>query len=190
LETVMHAVVPSRWDFDPPGGITVTLRRDGHPETEAVRDALARGERSFLLCAEGVAAEPCWVVATDHISLFGDGPLTGPNRDDLGERFPTLTGIYRAPEGSWKRGVVCRVPDWRSATRAEMDFTGAAAMVGSGVEEAVAAGHGGAEVVLLVSCHGLDGTGPGPAPLDELLRSLADGAYDTPCGADRRGGEE
>ncbi len=167
----MLAVVPDGWECDLPGEMTVYRRKGGLPALDAVREALSAGERNFLICAEGVAFEPGWLLANDHIFLFGDNPLTGPNRDDLGSRFPALSGLYRTPEGCWNRGIVCRVPDWRSATRAELEFTGAAALVSSGIEEAVVAGHGGGSVILLVRCHGFDGKVPGSTPLDVLLHS-------------------
>ena len=34
------------------------------------------------------------VVISDHINLFGDNPLVGPNLDALGERFPDMTNAY------------------------------------------------------------------------------------------------
>jgi hypothetical protein len=171
----MHAVVPTEWECNLRGEMTVCRRNSGLPALEEVREALSTGERNFLICAEGVAPEPGWLLATDHISLFGDSPLTGPNRDDLGSRFSSLSGLYRTPYGCWNRGVVCRVPDWRSATRAELLFSGAAALVSSGIEEAVVAGHGGGSVVLLVKCHGFDGRSPGSSPLDALLLSISSG---------------
>jgi hypothetical protein len=172
---VMHAVVPEGWECDLPEDTAVHRYGEGECATAFVRSALSAGERDFLICADGLAAEPGWLLASDHIFLFGDSPLTGPNRDDLGERFPTLTGIYRTPGTGLASGVVCRVPDWRSATRAELDFTGVSAMVSGGVEEAVVAGHGGGRIVLLVRCHGFDGRVPGPSVPESLVQALATG---------------
>jgi len=44
-----------------------------------------------LVDASAVAA------ATDHVNLTWRSPLTGPNDDSVGPRFPSMTGIY-APE--------------------------------------------------------------------------------------------
>lgn len=37
------------------------------------------------------------VVVTDHVNLTWRSPLTGPNDDSVGPRFPSMTGIY-APD--------------------------------------------------------------------------------------------
>lgn len=34
------------------------------------------------------------VVITDHLNLLGESPLTGPNDDELGTRFPDLSSAY------------------------------------------------------------------------------------------------
>ncbi|MCG3172730.1 MAG: Purine nucleoside phosphorylase 1 [Myxococcota bacterium] len=34
------------------------------------------------------------MVISDHINMTGQNPLTGPNLDDLGERFPDMTDLY------------------------------------------------------------------------------------------------
>jgi hypothetical protein len=45
------------------------------------------------------AANPRKVVAvTDHVNLTWRSPLTGPNDDSVGPRFPSMTGIYEAEE--------------------------------------------------------------------------------------------
>ena len=183
----MFAVLPSVWRCDPPGGVDILLREAGQNACEAVRNALSGGERSFLFCADGAADHACWLVATDHISLFGDGPLTGRNRDDLGPRFTSLMGLYAAPEGCWELGVVCRVPDWEAATPAELRFTGASALVSSGVDEAIVAGHGGGRVTLLVKCHGWEGAIPETPPLEVLAQVIREG---TDMLSERNGGGE
>lgn len=164
-------ILPPDWPQAdlPPGAVL-------HPRSGQtiglVREAARAGEL-LVLCADGLAARPGWLVATDHISLFGDSPLVGPNRDDLGPRFPSLVGLYLAPDGPWKLGTVLRVPDWRLATAAELRASGAAAAVSGAVEEAVVAGHAGARVCMLVRCHGGSAWNRSAPPLGELLAALA-----------------
>jgi hypothetical protein len=83
-------------------------------------------------------------------------------------------GIYLAPEGSWKRGVVARVPDWRLATPAELSLLGAVALVSEGIGEAEIAGHGGARVALLVRCHGWNSVNTQDPPLYEAAGAAGD----------------
>lgn len=168
----MLTVLPKRWlrGDSAPGVVTRTAAGDA---CGSLRSALRGGERLFLLCADGAAAEPGWLVATDHISLFGDSPLKGANDDDLGPRFPSLKGIYASPRGSWSRGVALRVPDWRLATPAELAAAGADVAVDAAVDEAIVAGHGGATVLLLVRCHPWGGVFDGEPPLREAAEALA-----------------
>jgi len=184
----MLMVLPSHWGLEEPEGVSVHRRKPGSGSLDAVRDALSAGERLFLLCADGAAEESGWVVATDHIALFGGSPLTGPNRDDLGPRFPSLMGLYLAPEGPWARGVVGRVPDWRLATPAELRFLGTEALASEAVDEAEVAGHGGGRVLLLVRCHGwTDDPAEGPEDMLISAAGAAAGAFGEPH---HRGGEE
>ncbi len=48
----------------------------------------------------------------DHINLFGSNPLVGPNRDELGPRFPDMSDAYRADLRALAESVArrCRVP--------------------------------------------------------------------------------
>ncbi len=41
-------------------------------------------------------SEGCLVLITDHINLQGQNPLTGPNDESLGPRFPDMTEAYSA----------------------------------------------------------------------------------------------
>ncbi|MBN2609652.1 MAG: hypothetical protein JXA64_11100 [Candidatus Fermentibacteraceae bacterium] len=141
---------------------------------EMVRTALSGGERLFLIGTEGVSQRDCFAVATDHIALFGSSALAGPNREDLGPRFPSLMGLYLAPSGSWERGVVARVPDWKLSTPAELALLGTLALVSEGVGEAEIAGHGGARVMLLVRCHGWDSVNTQAPPLSEAAEAAGD----------------
>lgn len=151
------------------------FRRSSVPDEnlEKVRRALSSGERMFLIGVEGVSDTDRFAVATDHIALFGSSALAGPNLDELGPRFPSLMGMYLAPEGSWDSGVVARVPDWRLATPAEQRLLGALALVSDGIGEAEVAGHGGARVLLLVRCHGWNSTNGDEAPLREAAEAAA-----------------
>ncbi len=173
---MIELLIPDDWRFPAPRGLTVHRRPGDAPALDIVREALERGMSHLVAGADGVGDARGWLLATDHISLFGDSPLAGPNRDDLGPRFPSVSRLYAAPEGSWMRGVVLRVPDWRLSTPAELSFSGAAAAVSCGVEEALVAGHGGAGATLLVRCHGRNSTNRSEAPLEELLKKLTGGS--------------
>ncbi len=54
------------------------------------------------------------VVLSDHINLTGVNPLTGPNEDELGPRFPDMSDAYDADlreiaeKACWKAGVAVR----------------------------------------------------------------------------------
>ncbi|MFO7949142.1 MAG: hypothetical protein R6U36_02100 [Candidatus Fermentibacteraceae bacterium] len=168
----MLVMLPQDWPDDLDSSVEaesvrVLRRKPGRDGCDSVRSALGSGERLFLLCADGAAADSGWMVAGDHIGLFGPSPLAGPNRDDLGPRFPSLKGIYSCPEGSWRRGLVLRVPHWQLATPAELAATGADAAVSAAVDEAVVAGHGGGRVMLLVRCSAWGSACGEPAPLAE-----------------------
>lgn len=169
----MRLIVPSDWDWTPPEGSAVCRRRAFSPCLEEVSRALAESERLFVIGTDGMAAKPCWLLATDHVNLFGDGPLVGPNDDAEGPRFPSLSGLYLDVEGPFGRGTVLRTPDWRLATPAELEATGAAAAVTEGVLEAVKAGHGGARAALLVRCHGPNRWNRTAPPLSELVEGLS-----------------
>ncbi len=173
----MLVLLPEAWPEDLESRVSgrplrVVRRGADGKGRSVVRSALRRGERLFLLCADGAAADSGWMAAEDHIDLFGSSPLAGPNLDDLGPRFPSLKGIYRSPEGSWSRGVVLRVPRWELATPAELSSTGAAAAVSSAVEEAIVAGHGGGSVMLLVRCSAWGSVCDEPVPLSEAVEAL------------------
>lgn len=174
-EDGLLVVLPRGWDRRPEEGPSSVLRGDRESSAEAVRAALQRGVRRFLIGADGVARRRGWLIATDHVAFFGDSPLVGPERDDLGPRFPSLTRLYAAPEGPWRRGTVGRVPDWRASTRAELGAMRVSALVSEGIDEAIVAGRGGGTVLLLVRCHSLtawNGTSP---PIEEALRAFAGG---------------
>lgn len=60
------------------------------------------GIRAVLLtnAAGGISTnfkQGCLVVLRDHINLQGTNPLTGPNDENFGERFPDMTQVYWKP---------------------------------------------------------------------------------------------
>jgi hypothetical protein len=171
----MFAIIPENWKCDLPDDVEVFRRStDTRENNDMVRSALTDGEHLFLIGTEGVSDANRYLVATDHISLFGSSPLVGPNRDDLGPRFPSLMGMYIAPEGGWDRGVAGRVPDWKLATPAELELLGTEALVSEGIDEAEIAGHAGAKVVLLVRCHGWESMNTQPPPVRDVTVAATD----------------
>lgn len=105
--------------------------------------------------------DPLWspgdlVVLDDHINLMGENPLTGPNLDALGPRFPDMSEPYDRELQAWaqeaalaggiplRRGVYAAVTGPNLETRAEyrMLRTMGADVVGmSTVPEVIAARH-------------------------------------------------
>lgn len=64
-----------------------------------VRSAVACGAKRILLtnAAGGVRSDLSpgdLVIISDHLNLTGRNPLTGPNDDRLGPRFPDMTNVY------------------------------------------------------------------------------------------------
>ncbi len=171
----MFAIIPQSWKCDLKGLAQVFRRSDDPLENhDMIRSNLMDGEHLFLIGTEGVSDINRYIVATDHIALFGSSPLAGPNRDDLGPRFPSLMGMYIAPEGEWDRGVIGRVPEWRLATPAELRLFGTETLVSEGIGEAEIAGHGGAKVVLLVRSHGWESMNTQPPPVREVAAAAVD----------------
>jgi len=106
------------------------------------------------------------VLVSDHINLLGSNPLTGPNDDSLGARFPDMSEAYShgyreiakaagARLGiDLKEGVYAALPGPSYETPAEIRFLRAigADLVGmSTVPETIAANHIGMKV-LAISC--------------------------------------
>jgi purine-nucleoside phosphorylase len=106
------------------------------------------------------------MVIDDHINFLGRNPLTGPNDDRFGTRFPDMTEVYSsrlrglADQASRDRGVPVQhgvyiaVPGPSYETPAEIRAfrtLGADAVGMSTVPEAIAARHMGLEV-LGISC--------------------------------------
>jgi purine-nucleoside phosphorylase len=106
------------------------------------------------------------VLIADHINLLGRNPLTGPNDDSLGPRFPDMSEAYskrclriareagKAMGLDLAEGVYAALPGPSYETPAEIRYlrTIGADLVGmSTVPEAIAANHMGMEV-LGISC--------------------------------------
>lgn len=106
------------------------------------------------------------VLIADHINLLGQNPLTGPNDDSIGPRFPDMSEAYSkrlrdlAREAGktigveLKEGVYAAVPGPNYETPAEIRYlrTIGADLVGmSTVPETIAANHAGMGV-LGISC--------------------------------------
>jgi purine-nucleoside phosphorylase len=123
----------------------------------------------------------------DHINLLGASPLTGPNDERFGVRFPDLTHVYSARlrqladetaaahATTLRRGVyvACHGPSYE--TPAEVRYLrtiGADAVGMSTVPEAIVARHMGIEV-LGISCITNFAAGVLPQPLnhDEVIET-------------------
>ena len=116
----------------------------------------------------------------DHINLMGGNPLTGPNDERFGPRFPDMTAVY-APRlraladaaagrsvSTWRTASTSRCTGPSYETPAEIRFLrtiGADAVGMSTVPEAIAARHMGMEV-LGISCITNPAAGVMPHPLD------------------------
>ncbi len=125
----------------------------GEYSREGISRALAAGHRTFLIGSDALAMKLGWVLARDHISLFGTGALAGPNDDRTGPRFPNLRGMYLVPGQGHSTGVVLGVPSISLATGAELRGFPCDALVPRGVlDMAIVAGHGGARVALALRC--------------------------------------
>jgi purine-nucleoside phosphorylase len=110
---------------------------------------------------------PMWDVGdlmliADHINLLGDNPLIGPNRDELGPRFPDMSEPYdlslqrlaievaREERITLRRGVYVAVSGPNLETRAEYRFLrliGADVVGMSTVPEVIVAIHAGMKVL-------------------------------------------
>jgi purine-nucleoside phosphorylase len=127
------------------------------------------------------------MVIDDHINLLGSSPLTGPNDERFGVRFPDLTHVYSprlrrlADTAAARRDLplrhgvyaACHGPSYE--TPAEVRYLrtiGADAVGMSTVPEAIVARHMGIEV-LGVSCITNFAAGVLPQPLnhDEVLET-------------------
>jgi purine-nucleoside phosphorylase len=129
------------------------------------------------------------MVIEDHINLMGGNPLTGPNDERFGPRFPDMTNVYsarlraHADEAAQEiglsvaRGVYVALLGPSYETPAEIRYLrsiGADAVGMSTVPEAIVARHMGLEV-LGISCITNPAAGVLPEPLvhDEVMAVAA-----------------
>jgi purine-nucleoside phosphorylase len=135
--------------------------------TFPVRVLCALGARTLVVSNACGGMNPLWragdlMLIADHINLLGDNPLTGPNDDRLGPRFPDMSDAYDAQlralarEVALARGIELRegvyvaVSGPNLETRAEYRFLRAigADVVGmSTVPEVIVAVHAGMRVL-------------------------------------------
>ena len=121
------------------------------------------------------------MLITDHINMSGQNPLTGPNIDEIGCRFPDMSQAY-TPELREKvfreaeaagiqvyQGVYAMMPGPSFETPAEIRMLrtlGADAVGMSSVPEAIGAAHAGLELIG-ISCLANPAAGMGSQPLLE-----------------------
>jgi purine-nucleoside phosphorylase len=149
-----------------------------------VRAAVSTGARNVMLtnAAGGVSKEFSpgdLVIISDHLNLVGRSPLTGPNDDRLGSRFPDMSEVYSRDLRSDlaqvfeevgaepHEGVYAWFPGPSYETPAEVRMAGimGADLVGmSTVPEAIAARHMDANVVAVSLVTNL-AAGISPTPL-------------------------
>jgi hypothetical protein len=85
-------------------GVTVSLCQAGvrtlnrplsAAEVALLREALTGEEPLVGYVCLGAGRPLCAVAVSDHVNLTWRSPLTGPNDEGVGPRFPSMTGIYR-----------------------------------------------------------------------------------------------
>jgi len=125
------------------------------------------------------------MMITDHINLACSNPLTGPNQDDLGPRFPDMTQPYSHRlmdlaqtcadnnKVDLKKGVYVQVPGPSMETAAEtrmLKYLGADAVGMSTVMEVIQAVHCGIEVLAVSAItNNNDPDDYRPAPIETVI---------------------
>ncbi len=131
------------------------------------------------------------MLITDHVSIFAPNPLIGQNLDELGPRFPDMSGVYKkdlqdvirtvAKENGIKlqEGVYCQCTGPSFESPAEIQLLkklGVSAVGMSTVNEAIAANHMGMRICG-VSCISNLAAGLSDQPLcHEEVQEAADKA--------------
>lgn len=168
---------------------------EGHPSREVAfpaRTLVGLGAKSVIItnAAGGLVHDPgTLMLISDHINLFPDHPLRGPNDERLGPRFPDMTETYSAALRELARraardlgfelgeGVYAGLSGPSYETPAEirmLGVLGASAAGMSTVPEAIVCRHMGAEV-LGISCITNKAAGLSEHPLshDEVTETAA-----------------
>ena len=126
------------------------------------------------------------MIIKDHINLTGANPLVGPNHDDWGDRFPDMSAVYdaglisAAQDAGWTLGIPIQTGIYAGLlgpsleTPAEVRYLstiGAGAVGFSTIQEVIAAGHAGMQILglsIITNVHRPDR--PEPVSVDEVLR--------------------
>ena len=132
------------------------------------------------------------MVIKDHINLTGSNPLTGPNEDAWGVRFPDMGAAYdrdladlalaagSGVEARTRAGVYVGLPGPALETPAEVRYlrlAGADAVGFSTVQEVIAAVHGSMRVLGLSTITNVhDPEHPAPASVEEIIAVAQDTA--------------
>ncbi|HPQ38760.1 MAG TPA: purine-nucleoside phosphorylase [bacterium] len=157
-----------------------------------VRVMISIGVRFFFItnAAGGIRSDLIpgdLMLISDHLNLMGANPLTGPNLDEFGPRFPAMTDCYdpelrhrvlsEASSRSleFKQGVYAALPGPNYETDAEIEMLrrlGADAVGMSTVPEVLAIRHAGRRVVAVSLI--TNATGGGNVPTHEEVVEMAD----------------
>lgn len=127
------------------------------------------------------------MVIQDHINLTGQNPLTGPNTDAWGERFPDMTCVYDPGLSTLARqiaaaesiplqtGVYAGLPGPSLETPAETRYLqriGCDAVGFSTVMEAIAGVHAGMKILALAAITNInDPDAPEKASVPDIIRT-------------------
>ncbi len=158
-----------------------------------VRVMQALGVRTLIVTNAAGGLNPAFMpgdmmAISDHINLTGQNPLTGPNEEAWGSRFPDMSAVYDKPLSDLalkagtqhnipiRTGIYAGLPGPSLETPAEVRFLrtiGADAVGFSTVTEVIAAVHAGMRILglsIITNVHNPDR--PEPASVEDII-SLA-----------------